>query len=53
MAKKPETGDTEETQIVASGAKEPRTTNVDDEVRAMGIDTSSHVSGPNDNQGGN
>lgn len=52
MAKKPE-GKDDLSQTVASGAVEPRTTNVDDEVRAMGISVDSPVSGPNDNQGGN
>ena len=52
MAKKPE-DKVEFTQKVGTGAKEPRTTNVDDEVRAMGISTDSPVSGPNNNQGGN
>ena len=52
MAKKPE-GPDKFNMKVATGAKEPRTTNVDDEVKAMGFDTSKHVSGPKGNQGGN
>ena len=52
MSKKPE-GPDKFNMKVATGAKEPRTTNVDDEVKAMGFDTSKHVSGPNSNQGGN
>ena len=45
MAKKPETQDTERTQVVASGAVEPRTTNVDDEVKAMGINVNAPIGG--------
>ena len=51
--KKKETGPDEFSQTVASGADEPVTTNVEDEVKAMGISIDSPVSGPNDNQGGN
>ena len=44
MAKKPE-GKDELTQKVGTGAVEPRTTNVDDEVKAMGINVNATIGG--------
>ena len=44
MAKKPE-GKDELTQVVATGAKEPRTTNVEEEVKAMGINVDAPIGG--------
>jgi hypothetical protein len=52
MMKKPE-GPDSLSQTVASGAVEPRTTDVEVEVAQMGINVNAPVSGPNDNQGGN
>ena len=53
MARKKDEGPDEFSMKVGTGAVEPETTNVEDEVRAMGISVDSPVSGPNDNQGGN
>jgi hypothetical protein len=51
MAEKPE-GKDEFTQKVGTGSVEPRTTNVEEEVRAMGISTAP-IATTNENQGGN
>ena len=52
MAKKKDEGPDEFSQTVASGAEEPVTTNVDDEVKAMGISTTP-LKTPGNGQGGN